>query len=356
MIRTEFGRIITTNIDDMTIAEYMEYEAEMKKDPWRYTRNLGLTTMGGTKSLENIHQPDKLKTNDYFPSVPTCFKPTQLRTDDIHKPSGNNPNDYHLFTPQFHYETEEVIFDEDVDEWLNKELSKRMTGHDKEEEKDSLIGILKTVVEQCKSIYKKAQIRTPSSKISKIQGVFFVAKEEEGDISETLPYQQPSNEINPRSFTLPCTIGNLKIYAMADVGAGINMMPKSLFEHLKFANRKKTSMTIKMVIDTLEEPDETILLDGQDAIWKSQRSVHGLALVKSWKLLTSCGVHIITLTTIQLILLVERRYPLLKFTLEQLPLELMLSKRSRKNTKCVNAADEELTAAKHKLVLLVYCC
>nr|GFA12863.1 hypothetical protein [Tanacetum cinerariifolium] len=37
-----------------------------------------------------------------------------------------------------------------------------------------------------------------------------------------------------------------------------------------------------------------------------------------WKLLTSCGVHIISLTTIQLILLVERRYPLLKFTLEQL--------------------------------------
>nr|GEU44314.1 retrovirus-related Pol polyprotein from transposon TNT 1-94 [Tanacetum cinerariifolium] len=33
-------------------------------------------------------------------------------------------------------------------------------------------------------------------------------------------------------------------------------------------------------------------------------------------------------------------------------LELMLSKRSRKNTTCVNAADEELTAAKHKLMLL----
>nr|GEV02019.1 hypothetical protein [Tanacetum cinerariifolium] len=37
-------------------------------------------------------------------------------------------------------------------------------------------------------------------------------------------------------------------------------------------------------------------------------------------------------------------------------LELMLSKSSRKNTKCVNAANEELTAAKHKLMLLVYCC
>nr|GEY09105.1 hypothetical protein [Tanacetum cinerariifolium] len=58
----------------------------------------------------------------------------------------------------------------------------------------------------------------------------------------------------------------------------------------------------------------------------------------------------------KLILLVERRYPLSRFTLEQLLLELMLSKRSRKNTKCVNAANEELTAAKNKLMLLVYCC
>nr|GEX06028.1 hypothetical protein [Tanacetum cinerariifolium] len=41
-----------------------------------------------------------------------------------------------------------------------------------------------------------------------------------------------------------------------------------------------------------------------------------------------------------------------KHKLMLLPLELMLSKRSRKNTKCVNAADEELTAAKHKLMLL----
>ncbi|GJU24868.1 hypothetical protein Tco_1163489 [Tanacetum coccineum] len=52
MIRTESGRMITKNIDDMTIAEYMEYEAEMRRDPWKYTRNLGLTTIGGTKSVQ----------------------------------------------------------------------------------------------------------------------------------------------------------------------------------------------------------------------------------------------------------------------------------------------------------------
>nr|GEY69509.1 hypothetical protein [Tanacetum cinerariifolium] len=41
-----------------------------------------------------------------------------------------------------------------------------------------------------------------------------------------------------------------------------------------------------------------------EALWKI--SVHGLALVKRLKLLTSCGVHVITLSIVQLFLLVER--------------------------------------------------
>nr|GEY91472.1 hypothetical protein [Tanacetum cinerariifolium]GEZ07166.1 hypothetical protein [Tanacetum cinerariifolium] len=51
---------------------------------------------------------------------------------------------------------------------------------------------------------------------------------------------------------------------------------------------------------------------------KNQRTVHGQAKVKSWKLLESCGVQNINFTTTQLILLVERRYPLLRFTLDQM--------------------------------------
>nr|GEY99524.1 xylulose kinase-1 [Tanacetum cinerariifolium] len=58
--------------------------------------------------------------------------------------------------------------------------------------------------------------------------------------------------------------------------------------------------------------------DAHAQIWKNQRSVHGQAKVKSWKLLESCGVQIITFTTTQLILLVERRYPLSRFTLDQM--------------------------------------
>ncbi|GKD50719.1 hypothetical protein Tco_1279695 [Tanacetum coccineum] len=227
MVRTEFVRMITKDIEDITIAEYMEYEAEIKRNPWgyakSYTRNSGSTNLGESKILKNKHQPDKLKTNDYFPSIPPCFKPARPLTKDIHEPLEKDHNDCQLSTPNSHHETEEVSSDEDIDEWLNEEMGKRMIGQDKDEEEDALIDILKTVVEECKSIYKKAQI--PSSRTSEIQGVSFVA-EEEGESSETLPCKQQSNELNPGGFTLPCTISNLKIYAMADVGAGINMMPK----------------------------------------------------------------------------------------------------------------------------------
>nr|GEU42834.1 xylulose kinase-1 [Tanacetum cinerariifolium] len=53
-------------------------------------------------------------------------------------------------------------------------------------------------------------------------------------------------------------------------------------------------------------------------IWKTRRNVHGPTKVKGWKLLESCGVQIITLTSTQLILLVERKYPLTRFTLDQM--------------------------------------
>nr|GFA42826.1 hypothetical protein [Tanacetum cinerariifolium] len=53
-------------------------------------------------------------------------------------------------------------------------------------------------------------------------------------------------------------------------------------------------------------------------IWKTKRNVHGSAKVKGWKLLESCGVQIITFTSTQLILLVERKYPLTRFTLDQM--------------------------------------
>nr|GEY21309.1 hypothetical protein [Tanacetum cinerariifolium] len=55
-----------------------------------------------------------------------------------------------------------------------------------------------------------------------------------------------------------------------------------------------------------------------EEIWKTRRNEHGPAKVKGWKLLESCGVQIITFTSTQLILLVERKYPLTRFTLDRM--------------------------------------
>nr|GEV99765.1 hypothetical protein [Tanacetum cinerariifolium] len=54
------------------------------------------------------------------------------------------------------------------------------------------------------------------------------------------------------------------------------------------------------------------------SVWRDQKGIYGLVKVKSLKLFESYGVHIITLTTTQMILLVEKKYPLTHFTLEQM--------------------------------------
>nr|GFA23395.1 hypothetical protein [Tanacetum cinerariifolium] len=104
----------------------------------------------------------------------------------------------------------------------------------------------------------------------------------------------------------------------------------------RFSTSKPTNFTDDYLLATLKNMFEKT--DVQDVIWRSQQTEHRQALVKSWKLLTLCGVHIITFTTTKFVLLVEKKYPL---------------SRPKENTKCVSAAGEEHTATKHKLKLLV---
>ncbi|GKC18395.1 reverse transcriptase domain-containing protein [Tanacetum coccineum] len=80
-----------------------------------------------------------------------------------------------------------------------------------------------------------------------------VAQEEDDVLTRVLPCQLPPKELNPRSFTLPCTIGSLNFDAMADF-ASVNVMPKSMFEHLKLANLMKTDMLVEMADMTKRVP------------------------------------------------------------------------------------------------------
>ncbi|GJX87641.1 phospholipase-like protein [Tanacetum coccineum] len=134
-----------------------------------------------------------------------------------------------------------------------------MCGQDKESEEDALVAILKSLVGECKEVYtnKGAQIETSSDGTNEVQGMSFIMDDdiqnEEGVILGTLPCQLLPKELNPGSFTLPCTIGSLNLYAMEDLGASVNVMPKSIFEHLKLANLKETDMVVEMA-DMTKKP------------------------------------------------------------------------------------------------------
>nr|GFB44126.1 hypothetical protein [Tanacetum cinerariifolium] len=109
-----------------------------------------------------------------------------------------------------------------------------------------------------------------------------------------------------------------KTPTVKDKGKGI------LIEDPKPMKKKdQVEMDAERHLEIVQDEDDDVFVEAiplaqKDAIWRNQKSVHGLALVKRWKLLTSCGVHVIILSTVQLFLLVERRYPLSRFTLEQL--------------------------------------
>ncbi|GKF37473.1 reverse transcriptase domain-containing protein [Tanacetum coccineum] len=105
--------------------------------------------------------------------------------------------------------------------------------------------------DQCKAVYDDKQAPL-NDEINEPHEVSFIFDDrthivqEEGVSSKILPCQLPPKELNPGNFTLPCTIGSLKFYAMAHFGASINVIPKSMFEYLKLARLEKTDMLVEM--------------------------------------------------------------------------------------------------------------
>ncbi|GJZ92997.1 reverse transcriptase domain-containing protein, partial [Tanacetum coccineum] len=97
---------------------------------------------------------------------------------------------------------------------------------------------------------QREQIKTiigdqETSGLNKIHGVSFIS-DPKSDATKVLQHQLPRKELNPGNFTLPCTIGKFNLYAIADLGASINVMPRSIFEHLHLTNLRKINMLCEM--------------------------------------------------------------------------------------------------------------
>ncbi|GJS65730.1 homeodomain-like protein [Tanacetum coccineum] len=77
----------------------------------------------------------------------------------------------------------------------------------------------------------------------------------ESHCSPTLQNKLPPKETDPRSFILPCMIGNHPLSnALADLGASICIMPYSLFKRLEHGSLKPIKMAIKMADRSIQSP------------------------------------------------------------------------------------------------------
>nr|GEY30115.1 ribonuclease H-like domain-containing protein [Tanacetum cinerariifolium] len=84
----------------------------------------------------------------------------------------------------------------------------------------------------------------------------------------------------------------------------------------RFKKTKPKNCSDDYFLNTLKIMFEKLNVEA--SMWKDQKGRYGLAKVKSWKLIESCGVHCITFSSTKIFLLVERMYPLTHFTLRQM--------------------------------------
>ncbi|GKF62093.1 hypothetical protein Tco_0182147, partial [Tanacetum coccineum] len=213
--------IMNKKVEDMTIAEYVEYEKLIQNTP--------------KPEFQQIHNPEP----DIYPS------PTPVE-DEV----------------------------EDIDAWIDAEVDERMNtkGMDKGE---AIFDVIKSLVEEYKAKRKQLN-RSVSSETSEIQGVTFLTDDENDEPEPTLPCQSPPKELAPGNFILPCTIGNLSLYAKANLGTNVNIIPKSLYEHLNLNTAEDINLKEEIEINNTtikidkfsfladfqirDLPDETILL------------------------------------------------------------------------------------------------
>ena len=61
--------------------------------------------------------------------------------------------------------------------------------------------------------------------------------------------------LDPRSFIIPCTIGNYEFgKALCDSGASINLMPLSVVKRLSLGELTPTTMSLQMVDRSMAQP------------------------------------------------------------------------------------------------------
>ena len=79
------------------------------------------------------------------------------------------------------------------------------------------------------------------------------------ECSAILQNKLPPKMKDPGSFTIPCVFGDYNISkALCDLGAGIKLMPYSIYQKLNLGEVKETSMTLQLADRSIRRPKGVI--------------------------------------------------------------------------------------------------
>ncbi|GJS52128.1 cysteine-rich receptor-like protein kinase [Tanacetum coccineum] len=87
---------------------------------------------------------------------------------------------------------------------------------------------MKEKSEQAKVVTVENEGSSSPKKLKNLHGISFLSDSQEKNTIDQLP----TKEANPGHFTLPCTISNFNFYAMANLGASVNVLPRNIYKYL----------------------------------------------------------------------------------------------------------------------------
>ncbi|GJY75829.1 phospholipase-like protein [Tanacetum coccineum] len=221
-------------IEDMTIAEYLEYEKKVNENHISNTKSYLPTYFG--KSTPT-HDPIREFAHYFDPNQPDAE--SDYDSEDMEEEVEHMTDDEVVMSEQEesnHGYTQNIQhFEEkdDVDEWLNAEITKHMSMQGVENMKDALISIIKSIRQEMKDGIMKRQFEASTASVS--DEVSSIASNEVDRADDNTPNTAPCRlpkELSPGSFLLPFNINSHNLYATTTLDAKDNIMPQRVYEYL----------------------------------------------------------------------------------------------------------------------------
>ncbi|GJZ69408.1 hypothetical protein Tco_0632958 [Tanacetum coccineum] len=222
-------------IENMTIAEYVEYEKKM-----------------GENHINN--------TKTYIPTYFSKCAPTHDSIREFAHYFGPNQPDAESDCDSEDMEEEHFKEKDDVDKWLNAEITKHLSIQGVENTEDALINIIKSIKKEMKDDIMKKQIELSIANIDNKTSFIANSKVDTGDdnTSPTASFLLPK-ELSLGSFLLPFNIDDHNLYAITTLEANDNIMPADVYKYLGHNNLHESDREFifnEMILDSYDVEEE----------------------------------------------------------------------------------------------------